>query len=228
MLNFKEYRKNGMDNGIIENKGECHLPCVVLLDTSGSMAVSQEQLHEGLKELGEAIKCDDKAIGIVEFCIITFDDTAKIAMPFCPAYDYVAPKIICNGSTAMHSAVDLALNEIKSRKEQYKESRVLYYRPWIFMLTDGYSNDKDNGSFERLKRAQEDGKCIFFPTAIGDADTELLKSLSHNGVVLKAHRDNFQRAFSWLSNSMSKVTSSRPEDKVALANPVEYQLEVVV
>lgn len=228
MLNFKEYRKNGMDNGIIENKGECHLPCVVLLDTSGSMAVSQEQLLEGLKELGEAIKRDDKAIGIVEFCIITFDTTAKIVMPFCPAYDYVAPKIFCHGSTAMHSAVDCALNEIESRKKQYKENNVLYYRPWIFMLTDGYSNDVDNGSFERLKRAQMDGKCIFFSTAIGDADVELLKTLSHNGVVLKADRDNFQQAFSWLSNSISKVSNSRPEDKVSLANPIEYQIDIIV
>lgn len=37
-LYFEEHPRDGKDNSLIENKGEMHLPCVVLVDTSGSMA----------------------------------------------------------------------------------------------------------------------------------------------------------------------------------------------
>lgn len=229
MLDFNEYRPNGLNNEIIENPGERHLPCVILLDTSGSMASSVGQLHEGLSELGTAIKDDDYAVGITEFCIMTFNDETRIAMPFGPAYDYKAPEIYCNGSTAMHSAIDAALNEIEARKRQYKEQRTTYYRPWIFLLSDGMPNDPDNGAFERLKEAQDLGKCLFFPVGIGNhADYELLKSLSKNKIVLKAERDNFKNAFEWLSSSISMVARSNANQVVRLEDPRNFQLDVVV
>ena len=229
MLNFDEYRTNALNNKIIENPGERHLACVVLIDTSGSMENSMDQLHEGLYELGAAIKEDDYAVGITEFCIMTFNDKPSVVMPFGPAYDYEAPAISCGGSTAMHLAVDAALNEVEARKAQYKENKTSYYRPWIFMLTDGKTNDADNGVFERLIDAQNEGKCIFFPVGIGNgADYTLLKRLKNNGLVLKANRDNFKNSFEWLSSSISMVSRSSANQQVKLDDPLDYQLSVVV
>lgn len=227
MLNFKEYPRNGSGNSPIENGGEMHLPCVVLVDTSSSMSRDRAQLHQGLVELGEAL--DEQARGRVEFCIIGFDDDARVLVPFGPAYDYEAPDIECKGMTAMHKAVECALNELEIRKSQYKENKTSYYRPWIYMLTDGGANDTDNGAFERLVQSQKDKRCIFFPVAIGeDADKELLKSLNEEGVVLKASRENFKNSFVYLSNSISLASVSESGTKVTLPNPNDYQLEVEI
>jgi len=227
MLNFKEYPRNGSGNSAIENGGEMHLPCVVLVDTSSSMSRDRAQLHQGLIELGEAL--DEQARGRVEFCIIGFDDDARVLVPFGPAYDYEAPDIECKGMTAMHSAVECALNELEIRKNQYKENKTSYYRPWIYMLTDGGANDADNGAFDRLVQSQKDKRCIFFPVAIGeDADKELLKSLNEDGVVLKASRENFKNSFVYLSNSISLASVSESGTKVTLPNPNDYQLEVEI
>ena len=210
-----------------ENDGELHLPCVVLVDTSGSMNRVKDQLRQGLAELGEAL--DDEARGRVEFCIIKFDDDASILVPFGPAYDYEVPDFDCDGMTAMHAAVDLALCEIEARKQQYKANITPYYRPWIFMLTDGGANDSDNGSFERLIQSQIDGHCIFFSVAIGnDADRDLLKTLRTDGKILTATKENFVHSFEWLSNSLSRASTSIPDQKVKMDDPRKYDMEVEV
>lgn len=225
-LYFEEHPRDGKDNSLIENKGEMHLPCVVLVDTSGSMSGSTEQLHNGLVELGEAL--DEQAKGRVEFCIVAFDDKARIVQPFGPAYDYVAPELSCGGMTAMHEAVDFALGELEARKSQYKENCVSYYRPWIFLLTDGGATDSDNGAFGRLIQSQRDKHCTFFSVGIGNGvDWSLLKSLNIDGKTLKASKENFEGAFVWLSNSLTKVSSSNPGTRVGLENPQDYQISVL-
>lgn len=221
----EEHPRGGKHNSFIDNRGEMHLPCVILVDTSGSMAKSAAELHKGLVALGEAL--NDQARGRVEFCIIAFDDEAHIIQPFGPAYDYVAPELSCGGMTAMHQAVDYALGELEARKAQYRDNKVSYYRPWIFLLTDGGANDADNGAFGRLIQSQRDKHCTFFSVGIGDeVDLTLLKSLNINGKTLKATREDFKGAFVWLSNSLVKVSSSNRDEKVVLENPQDYQISV--
>lgn len=227
MFNMKEYPRGGAMNGDIINRTEMHLPCVVLVDTSSSMRSVQDQIERGLDTLVNSL--DDQAKGCVEFCIIGFDDDAKILSPFSPAYDFYRPFIDCDGMTAMHAAVELGMSEITTRVAQYKQEHVPYYRPWIFLLTDGGANDPDNGAFERLLEFQKDKHTTFFPVAIGeDADIGLLKTLREDGLVLKASKENFVNAFVWFSNSMSRVSNSKGEKTVNLPNPGDYQLAVEV
>lgn len=225
MPNFREHPRGGAANSPIENRGELHLPCVVLIDTSGSMESVKDQLQVGLKELGDAL--DDQARGRVEFCVIGFDDDAHILIPFGPAYDFEVPYFDCAGTTAMHAAVALGLSELEARKVQYMNDKTPYFRPWMFMLTDGGANDEDNGAFDDLLDAQKNKHCTFFPVAIGDkADKDLLKSLKLDGTILTAKKENFQGAFVWLSNSLTRTSSSTPGQTVTLSNPGEYQMSI--
>lgn len=227
MYKVKEYPRGGVANKIIENKAEMHLPCVVLLDTSSSMRHVQEQLKEGLNTLVSSLNSD--AQGRVEFSVIAFDDKARIIEPFGPTYDFETPNIDCDGMTAMHDAVDLGLSEIEARKTQYKEKKVPYYRPWIFLLSDGEPTDRDNGAFERLIESQKGKHCIFYPVAIGEeANTDLLKSLNKDGLVLIASKENFIGAFEWFSNSLSRSSGSIRGQEIELDNPGNYQLKVEV
>ena len=226
-ISFKEYPRGGASNSPIENGGEIHLPCVVLVDTSGSMGPAMSELHDGLVALGDALRDDPQALGRVEFCIIAFDDHARIVVPFGPAYDYIAPELNTGGMTAMHEAVDFALGELEARKNQYKANKTAYLRPWIFMLTDGGANDSDNGAFGRLIQSQKDKHCTFFPVGIGtEVDIDLLKSLKTDGVVFTASKENFKDAFVWLSSSLSCTSDSNPGAKVKLPDPREFQLEI--
>ena len=224
-INFREHPRGGLANSPIENGGETHQPCVVLVDTSTSMGSVKDQLQGGLEALAEAL--DEQARGRVEFCVISFDDEARILVPFGPAYDFETPRIDCGGMTAMHAAVELGLGEIEARKKQYKANGTAYYRPWMFMLTDGGANDADNGSFALLLQSQRDRHCTFFPVGIGEqVDKDLLKSLKEDGKILTASKENFKGAFVWLSNSLIRTSSSNPGQSIILPAPADFQLEI--
>ena len=209
----------------IANPGEMQLACAVLVDTSSSMDPVLSELRKGLVALGDSLS--DEARGKVEIEIITFDDDARVLVPFGPAYEYEVPEITCTGMTAMHAAVDLALKELRARKDEYHALGTPYYRPWVFLLTDGGANDPDNGAFTRLLEEQRNKGCTFFPVAIGDADKRTLGEMQKDGIVLTASKENFANAFVWLSNSLSITSvSDSTALKVDLPRPGDYQLSV--
>lgn len=211
------------ENRDIENGGQYHLPCVVLIDTSGSMSPSMEELKNGVNLLVSEIQNDEVASGRVELTIITYDDTVKVISPFGPADGYEIPYYDCGGTTHMHDAVAVALDQIEQRKNEYKAQGTPYYRPWIFMLTDGQPNDNDNGAFQRLLEAQRNKKTTFFGIGIGnDADIDLLKSLNVDNFCFSAGATSFKGVFKWLSSSLSVTSKSNPGDGIDLDSPAKF------
>ena len=62
---------------------------------------------------------------------------------FVEAGEFVAPTLPAGGDTPMGAAIHLALNLVNERKQQYKNYGIAYYRPWIFLVTDGEPTDKE-------------------------------------------------------------------------------------
>ena len=108
-----------------------------------------------------------------------------------------------------------------------------YWRPWVFLLTDGVPTDNElyQDAQQRLQDALNGKKINFFPMGIGGgADTQALKKYTKNGsgMVLKASKESFQAAFAWLSRSMSVVSQSDPSmskvDLEPLPNTITVEL----
>lgn len=200
----------------IMNYGEKHIACVLLVDTSGSMAENNKikELNRGLEEFAKALQEDDKAYGCADVCVISFDSQVKTVVPFCPAVDYRSPQLSAGGLTALNEAVITGLDAIEARKQEYRDVGVDYWRPWIFLLTDGIPTDRalSEAAHRRLQEALQRKKVNFFPMGIGDADVQTLKSytLDGSGLVLKADVNNFKEAFVWLSKSMVVASNSNP------------------
>jgi uncharacterized protein YegL len=201
------------------------LPCVILIDTSGSMSADQQKLVNGMEELKKYLSEDEMACSSVEVSIVTFDNEARVAEPFGPINDLCIPSINCNGMTAMHAAVDIGLKTIDKRRSEYKQYGLSSYRPWMYMLTDGGANDSDNGSFKELVRRQENQKLFFFPVAIGDTvDEKLLGSLHPDNEIFSIDRDRITKAFQWLSDSLSSVSGTK-SGTVTLSDPEDFGLQ---
>ena len=89
------------------------------------------------------------------------------------------------------------------------------------------ATDTDDGVFGKLIQFQKDKQLYFFLVTIGDeVDMKQLSSLKLDGTVLKASKDNFKGAFVWISNSLSRTSSSNPGQKVKLPNPINYNMEI--
>ena len=205
----------------IMNPGAKHIACVLLVDTSTSMSgAAIDELNEGLRAFGEALMSDAQASGAADVCVINFNTEVTVEVPFSPAADYVAPTLSAGGLTALNEAIITGLDAIEQQKATYRQLGVDYYKPWLFLLTDGSATDTefDADAHQRLAEALANRKVNFFPMGIGaDADIQALKSYTANGngPVLKAEKNNFKEAFVWLSSSMAVPINSQVGEKTA-------------
>lgn len=117
---------------------EPRCPCVLLLDTSGSMqGAPVAALNDGLRTFKETLTRDSLAARRVEVAVITFDSEVKVVQDFITADQFEPPELTAQGATCMGGAINKALDLIQARKSQYRANGVAYYRPWVFMITDG-------------------------------------------------------------------------------------------
>ena len=213
----------------IANPQQPHCPVVLLLDTSGSMSEAGKiaELSEGLVIFKNDILKDDLASKRVDLAVVTFNDAVTIIQDFGAMKDFEPPTLNADGHTLMGDAIIKAIEMVEGRKKQYKETGVDYFRPWIFMITDGEPTDMYPGKGSKwdevvsmVHQGEENRKFMFFAIAVDPANTELLTQIAPPNrppVQLKAGR--FGAMFQWLSQSQAKVSCSNPGDQVALVSP---------
>jgi uncharacterized protein YegL len=205
------------DVGFVDNP-EPRCACVLLLDTSGSMSGQPiSQLNAGLKQFQKELAGDPLAAKRVELAIITFGPV-RVQQEFVTADMFAAPRLATEGGTPMGEAIMEALDLIKLRKQQYQANGVPYYRPWIFLITDGAPTDEWTGAAKAVHAAEKNKALAFFTVGVDNADFEVLGRLSPRSP-LKLRGLAFRELFQWLSNSLSGVSRSRVGEVLKLPPP---------
>lgn len=202
---------------------EPRCPCVLLLDTSGSMHNEPiNALNEGLKTFRDELNRDNLAKKRVEVAIITFNNDVDVVQDFVTADQFEPPSLSAQGLTCMGSAILQGLEMIEARKAQYRSNGVNYYRPWVFLITDGEPQGEPDSVVEQAaKRIQDDEankRVAFFAVGVEGANLTRLSEIVVRSP-LKLRGLNFQEMFIWLSASMQRVSQSKPDDQVPLPPP---------
>ena len=195
---------------------EPRCPCVLVVDVSSSMYGKPiDALNEGLARFADEIGNDPLASLRVEVAIITFGSTAEVAQDFVTTDQFKPPTLIANGVTAMGAGINLALDKIEERKQMYRENGIDYYRPWLFLMTDGAPTDSVDAASDNLKQADEEKRVAAFSVGVEGANMGILTQISpRRPLMLKGLE--FSSMFVWLSQSMSRVSASRTDDEIAL------------
>jgi uncharacterized protein YegL len=193
--------------------------CLLLLDNSGSMRGAPiAQLNEGLKIFREALGNDSLASKRVEVAIVTFGPV-KVETDFVGAQQFVAPELAVNGDTPIGEAIVTGLNMLRSRKDAYKANGISYYRPWVFMITDGEPTDSWQQAAELIKQGEHSKAFSFYAVGVEGANFDILRQIAIKEP-LKLKGLQFRELFAWLSSSLSSVSKSTVDEKVPLQNPI--------
>lgn len=197
---------------------ENRVPVILLLDTSGSMSGEPiQQLNRGIAAFKEDILKDTQASLSVEVAIVTFGPV-QLIQDFVTIDNFRPPRLEAEGVTPMGEAIEYALLELlEDRKATYKANGIQYYRPWVFLVTDGAPTDNWQMAAQRVREAEANRRLSFFVVAVQGANMEILRQIApaERPPVLLNGLD-FRSLFVWLSTSMKRVSSGKVGEAVAL------------
>jgi uncharacterized protein YegL len=107
---------------------------------------------------------------------------------------------------------------VKQRKEEYRSNGVSYYRPWVFLITDGGPTDTWQSAAVAVKEGEASKAFAFFAIGVQGANMDTLRQLSvREPLLLQGLK--FRDLFKWLSSSLRSVSRSTPGTEVSLESP---------
>ncbi|MDB4912389.1 MAG: hypothetical protein JWM95_33 [Gemmatimonadetes bacterium] len=196
-------------------------PCVLVLDVSGSMSGAPiQQLNDGLQFFREELLADPQAARRAEVAMVTFGPVS-VLQDFVGAESYQPPHLTTQGDTPMGAAILQAIQLVQDRKRVYQENGIMYFRPWIFLITDGAPTDAWKNAAMAVREGEAASKFAFFAVGVKGADMDVLAQIAPRGP-MQLEGLRFREMFAWLSASMKRVSASAPGDKVDLPVPVGW------
>jgi uncharacterized protein YegL len=184
-------------------------PCVLVLDASQSMSGEAiAKLNAAVATLPDEMKTDKLAVKRVEIAVVSFPPV-RTAQPFATVDAFVPPKLVADGTTPLGGAVTHALSLIEERKAAYRAQHLEWFRPWLFLVTDGMPDTGDDWhrAAAAVRRAEAENKVAFFAVGVPGANMDVLQQFS-----LRPPRTlvdlRFHEMIQWLTRSMKAVSQS--------------------
>jgi len=218
MMNLKQEKFNEIfDDTDISILNEPRLACVLLLDTSSSMTKdSINNLNKAISDFKEQTAIDGFAQERVDIAVIEFNSTARVVQDFIPLAEFQPMTFIpsgdqpitfilsdnqkitfmpSSGNTAINEGINLAIDKAKERDRFYDDTETPYSTPYIFMITNGKSNDDTSAVKQRII----DEKIKFITIGVPEFNLTQFKSLTEHYIGLQ--EVEFNNIFDWFDEN---------------------------
>ena len=194
-------------------------PCLLLLDTSASMGGEPiAALNEGLQVFKRDLMTDQLARRRVEIAVMTFGSGGvREIQNFVTAEQWNPPQLSAGGSTPMGEALRRGLELLRERKNMYRSAGLQYFRPWVFLISDGEPTDQIDEAARAARQEDAGNGLAFFVVGVERANLEKLGEIAPpSRPPLKLKGLQFAELFLWLSQSQQRISHSRVGDQLAL------------
>ena len=194
----------------VASPNEPHLACVLLLDTSGSMAGdSIDSLNKAINDFKKKTAMDEFAQKRVDIAVIEFNDTARVVQDFTPLPQFQPINLTAGGLTAMGEGINLAIDKVKERNRLYSDMGTPCFTSWIFMISDRATTD---GLSARQRIIEEENKKRLKFWAIKVSKLVELVSKTLEWIYLKDIEDDLAPNFDEFDLYLYKPEKSIPSD----------------
>ena len=169
----------------------------------------------------EQLMSDSMAMQRVEVGLVTFGPVRRL-VEFQTVDLFQPPHLGPTGDTPMGAAIITGLDMIAERKKNYQAAGVSYYRPWVFLITDGAPTDSWHEAATRVHTGDNNDRksFSFFGVGVQGADMAALARIcSPSRPPVKLEGLNFRELFVWLSASLKGVSQSQLGTTVKLPPP---------
>ena len=135
---------------------DSHLAVILLFDRSGSMKGKPcEEVQDGFNSFITQTSSDELAMKRVDLAVVSFGNNEvtveKDWMPLASATEEAQINLNCAGNTPMGTAIEKAIAMSRERLAFYDSFGIQHYKPWIFMITNGYPTDNVDKARELIK-----------------------------------------------------------------------------
>jgi uncharacterized protein YegL len=184
---------------------ERRCPVVLVQDTSGSMRHDIQKVNDGMRILRDDLLADRLASQRVEVAIVTFGPV-ELVQDFVTVDRWIPPRLGAEGPTPMGEALRFALNQVRMRKRAYREAGIPYYRPWIWLVTDGAPSDDWESATAEIQTEVQAGGLEMFTIGTDSANMEVLRRISRPRPPVMLREAKYREMFVWLSQSLKPVS----------------------
>lgn len=158
------------------------MPFYVVCDVSRSMRGQMYDLNDGLGRLRTAILADPVVHDMVQICVMSFSDDAKVLMPIEYMRVATAIRLSAEGGTNYGAAFRHLAAVIERDNADLACAGHSAYRSCAFFVTDGAPADADWHQAFDASLTRPAGRCarpIFVPLGFRDAPEPVLRRLAY-------------------------------------------------
>ena len=225
---MQNHSQSLVDSVQFADNPEPRCPVALIVDVSSSMqGLRIQAVNDALTQFRLEIARDTLAMLRAEIAVVTFNHSVNY-YDFTSVQSFTPPTLRAYGGTKISLAVNTALDLLDSRKQVYRENGISYFRPIALLLTDGRPEhdtpDEIANVRERLMIEEESRHIAFFSFGVDEADIDALSRIMPPNRPPRHIGSSMQIAglFQWLSNSVAKISTSNPGDRIRLDSVDDY------
>lgn len=201
-----------------------------LIDNSESMSWhgGLKSAQEGLNVFVNTLKNDPYALASVEVAIYIFNHDVVKLVDFQSVEKLKIPKLSASGGTQIVQAVDLVLDDLEKKTEEYKKQKLNRKAPWLVLLTDADISENIDAVVARTSSKVNDKKLTMFSIGTGDEVniSELKRFNPKSPVIFSPTGEDLVPLFEWLSQTTAGYSQSA-EGETFKTEPVDRRYEII-